>query len=160
MLYLAQVTKNPTSGARELQLLAHQQSETVWGVDNSEVLRGEEVNVLSEGLLVLVELGDNQEILKIKEAKSWVLNLIKKYLGNTLITSEMVQEEQARIEEWRQEITAKSLDLTRRHLELETQREQVQALETSLKQEKEELEARWQKLEELEAKLQASAGEN
>ncbi len=149
MLHLAQVQKNLTSGEMELKLLAQQKSEHIWGVSNSESLPLDEANSLSEGLLVLVECNENSQIVGIKEAKDWVVNLVRQYLTNQAITPEFVEKEQARIEQWRQEITAQSLDLTRRNLEIETRREQLQELETSLQQEKEDLEIRWQQIREL-----------
>jgi DNA repair exonuclease SbcCD ATPase subunit len=153
MLYLAQVKNNLTSGTTELQLLAYQKSERIWEISNSDLLPIGGENTLSEGLLVLVELDNNRQIVEIKNAKDWVIALIQEYLSCSSITPEFVQQEQARVEEWRQEIATQSLDLTRRYLEVETQREQIQELETSLKQEKEQLELRWKQLQELEAYL-------
>ncbi|MDJ0731383.1 MAG: hypothetical protein QNJ33_15475 [Crocosphaera sp.] len=86
-----------------------------------------------DGVLVLVKLGNNREILEVKEAKDWVMGLVETYLTNGVITPEWVEKEQEKVEQWRQEITAKSLDLTRRQLELETQKEQLQELEGKLK---------------------------
>lgn len=153
MLHLAQVKKNPTSGEIELQLLAQQQSEKVWLIANSQSLTISPKTDLGEGLLVLVELGGDREILNIKEAKDWILNLVRQYLTEEPITSELVEAERARIEQWRQEIAMKSLDLTRRHLEIETHRDQLQELESNLRQEQEVLENRWQELKKLEAEL-------
>lgn len=153
MLYLAQVNKNLTSGTTELQLLAYQQCDRIWEISNSDILSIGGETSLSEGLLVLVELDDNRQIVAIQDAKDWVVALIQEYLSCSSITPEFVQQEQARVEEWRQEIATQSLDLTRRYLEVETQREQIQELETSLKQEKEQLEIRWKQLKELEAYL-------
>jgi hypothetical protein len=155
MLHLAQVKKNPTSGERELQLLARQKSQYLWDVSYSQmsdspIISSEAAIALGEGVLVLVELEENQKIVKIYEAKEWIISLIDNYLTNEVITPEWVEQEQERIEQWRQEMTAKSLDLTRRQLELETHTEQIQELETKLKQEREELESRWEKLKELE----------
>lgn len=160
MLYLAQVNKNLTSGAIELQVLACQRSEHSWEIDTAEVLPIGKENSLCEDSLVLVELDENQKIIEIKNAKDWVINLIQQYLSVSSITPEFVREEQARIEEWRQEITAQSLDLTRRYLEVETQREQIQELEASLKLEKEKLEIRWQEIQEIEKALKQERNQN
>jgi hypothetical protein len=160
MLYLAQVNKNLTSGAIELQVLARQQSDNSWAIDTSEVLPISKENNLCEALLVLVELDENKQIVEVKNAKNWVINLLQQYLSVSSITPEFVREEQARIEQWRQEITAQSLDLTRRYLEVETQREQIQELEASLKLEKEKLEIRWQEIQEIENALQQQRNQN
>ena len=151
MLYLAQVKQNLTSGEMELQLLACQQSEYLWDIIAPEVISSEIPITLGDGVLVLIELGDNQQVVKIQEAKDWVINLVKTYLSNEVMNAEWVEKEQKRVEQWRQEITTKSLDLTRRQLELETQKEQIQELEVNLKKEKDELEIRWQQLNELES---------
>lgn len=153
MLHLAQVKKNPISGEMELQLLAYKQSQQTWEVTDSEVVMMSGETDLSDGLLVLVELGKERQIIKMQEAKDWILSLIEKHLSHGAITPEFVQQEQARVEQWRQEITAQSLDLTRRHLEVETQREQIQELEASLKREKENLEIRWQQIQDSEARI-------
>lgn len=153
MLYLAQVTRDPISGDIKLLILAYQQAEHIWATSNSEVLPIGQENCLPEGLLVLVEINDNRQITEIKEAKDWIVSLIGQYLSESSITPEFVQQEQARIEQWRQEIASQSLDLTRRYLEVETQREQIQELEASLKLEKEKLELRWQEIQELETNL-------
>jgi small-conductance mechanosensitive channel len=140
MLYLAQVCKNRSSGQIELQLLAHQQSACAWQLIGEESLPLAPEENLSEGLLVLVEVEPNQKIRCLEPAKEWILSLISKYLVEGAITPEYVRQEEARIEQWRQEMTAQSLELTRRQLEVETHRDQLQELENSLKQEKERLE--------------------
>ena len=86
----------------------------------------------ADGALVLVKLGNNQEILELEQAKDWVMGLVETYLTHVAITPEWVEKEQEKVEQWRQEITAKTLDLTRRQLELETQKEQLQELEGKL----------------------------
>jgi septal ring factor EnvC (AmiA/AmiB activator) len=139
MLHLAQVQNNESVGGVELLLLACQQSENSWTVINPETSLLTNINLPSAGLLVLVELSDNQEILSIQHAKEWVLDLVQKYLtGGT--TSTFLQEEAERAEQWRQDLTLQSQDLTRRNLEMEARREQIQSLEEDLKPEKHQLE--------------------
>ncbi|AFY79114.1 hypothetical protein Ple7327_3968 [Pleurocapsa sp. PCC 7327] len=159
MLYLAQVTKNLASGTIELQLLAYQKSDSIWGISSAEIIPIGGENSLSEGLLVLVELDERGQIIELKNAKDWIVGLIQQYMSCSSITPEFVRQEQARIEQWRQEITAQSLELTRRYLEVETQREQIQELEASLKQEKEQLELREKQLQQLEASLKSDRNE-
>lgn len=138
MLYLAYVTQNPDSGTKELCLLAYQKADQLWQVMESESLPYLEQSLGAEGNLVLVTLGENREILAVENAKSWILEVIQQYLSYPALTPEWIECEKARIEQGRQEITAKSLDLTRRQLELETQREQVQELENQLKKQQEQ----------------------
>lgn len=156
MLHLAQVTKNPQSGAIELQPLARQQSNLQWIVDSFARIRCEEAIAFNEGELVLVELGENEKIGGVRDATEWILSLIKNYPSGTSTSSDFYRAERARIEQWRQEMTAKSLDLTRRHLELETYQERIQELEAQLKQEREKLELHEQKLQRLEKKYPAN----
>lgn len=134
MLYLAQVTKNPYLNELELQLLVMETSEHLWQkisgtlyMENRETLQK-----FNEGLLVLVKVDENKQILLIDNAKNWILDIIENFLSEPRLTLEFIQQEEARIEQSRQEITSKNLDLTRRQLELETQREQIQAVESSL----------------------------
>jgi small-conductance mechanosensitive channel len=139
MLHLAQVQNNQSVGGVELRLLASQQSENSWTVIDPESVLLNNANSLQEGLLVLVDLSDNKEVLRIQHAKDWVLDLVQKYLtGGT--TSTFLQEEAERAEQWRQELTLQSQDLTRRNLEMEARREQIQSLEEDLKPEKHHLE--------------------
>ncbi|MDJ0582652.1 hypothetical protein [Crocosphaera sp.] len=133
MLHLAQVKKNPNSGEMELLLLARQTPQNLWEIISDEVISCKILMGFCDGVLVLAKLDNNQEILELKEAKDWVMGLVETYLTNGVITPEWVEKEQEKVEQWRQEITAKSLDLTRRQLELETQKEQLQELEGKLR---------------------------
>jgi hypothetical protein len=156
MLYLAQVKINSDSGASEFQLIARQQSEHIWEICNAHLPLGDKSQAmlnacnLCEGLLLLVELDEDRQAIAIENAKDWVVNLIIEHLSKTSISPEFVRQEQQRIEQWRQEIAAQSLDLTRRYLEIETQREQIEELEASLKLEREQIELRWQQIQDLE----------
>ncbi len=132
MLHLAQVKKNPNSGEMELLLLARQTDQNLWEIISDEVIPCKILMGFCDRVLVLVKLDNNQEILEVKEAKDWVIGLVEIYLTHGVITPEWVEKEQEKVEQWRQEITAKSLDLTRRQLELETQKEQLQELEGKL----------------------------
>ncbi|EAZ92957.1 hypothetical protein [Crocosphaera chwakensis] len=133
MLHLAQVKKNPDSGEMELLLLARQTSQDLWDIISHQVIPCNIPMCFRDRVLVLVKLGNDHEIIEVKEAKDWVMGLVETYLTNGTITPQWVQKEQEKVEQWRQEITAKSLDLTRRQLELETQKEQLQELEGKLK---------------------------
>lgn len=156
MLHLAQVQQDAHTSGIILHLLAAQTDDEVWSVQDSDSLAIEAEKVantalLSAGRLVLVDLDENQQILSLQDATNWVLSLLKKLSTDT--PSESLGEEQATIEQWRQELTLQSQDMTRRNLEIETRREQIQDLETSLKEEKEQIELRLQELEAREAAL-------
>ena len=148
MLNLAQVKIEPNSGKLQLQVLARQTSEYVWEVGNSEILSLAKESSLGEGVLVLVEVGDNQQIISIQEAKDWILSVLQQHLTKNAITHQFIADEQSKVEQWRQEITAQNLELNRRALEIETRREQLQELEQTLKQDQEELTRQQQKLAE------------
>ncbi|GAB4242625.1 MAG: hypothetical protein Kow0049_31930 [Stanieria sp.] len=137
MLHLAQIQKNLISGEMELQFLAHQYSEQTWEVDEPYTLPLTEELSLGEGALVLVEYGEEKQIISISTATDWILNLVKQYLHKNSINSQFLEAEQEKIEQWRQEITAQSLELNRRFLEIETRREQLQELEQTLKENRE-----------------------
>ncbi len=138
MLHLAQVQQNSTSGKMELKLLACQKSESIWHIGESHCLPLAD-NSWGEGALVLVECGSQGQIINVKEAKDLVLSLLERYQSSNAITPQFVELEKAKVEQWRQEITAQSLELNRRALEIETRREQLQELEQILKQDQEKL---------------------
>lgn len=138
MLHLAQVQNNESVGGVELRLLAYQQSENSWTVIDPETTLLANIDSVPEDRLVLVELSDNQEVLGIQHAQEWVLDLVQRYLtGRT--SSTFLEEEAARAEQWRQELTLQSQDLARRNLELEANREKIQALEEDLNRENQQL---------------------
>ncbi|MGI0492231.1 hypothetical protein ACN4EG_10480 [Alkalinema pantanalense CENA528] len=142
MLYLAQVAirdlPEETSG---FQLLAVQESEDAWAVLSGETLLSSgQAEKFSPNLLVLVETSGNKDILRIYDAKTWILEIVQRYL-TCGITPEFIIQERERAEQWRQSLTLQSQELDRRALELEARREQIQALEEELKREKRRLEA-------------------
>jgi hypothetical protein len=126
MLYLAQVEIDPNSAEIQLQVLARQESEYVWSVDNSQTLFLTKESSLCGGVLVLVEIGQEQQIISIQDAKEWILSILQQYLTKNAINPQFIEVEQSKVEKWRQEITAQNLDLNRRALEIETRREQLQ----------------------------------
>jgi len=134
MLYLAQVTRNPYLNELELQLLVMETNEHLWQKTSATLYmeNRETLQQFNEGVLVLLEVDENKQILQIDNAKNWILDIITEFLNEPRLTPEFIQQEEARIEQGRQELTSKNLDLIRRHLELETQREQIQAVESSL----------------------------
>lgn len=139
MLYLAQVEINPDSGEIQLQVLARQESEYVWTVDNSETLLLIKESSLCAGVLVLVEIDQSQQIISIQDAKEWILSILQQHLTKNAINPQFIETEQSKVEKWRQEITAQNLELNRRALEIETRREQLQELEQELKRDRDEL---------------------
>lgn len=97
-------------------------------------------NVLNEGVLVLADIGENGEVLKMRSATNWVIELVDRYL-TTGITLEFLQLEAEKAEEWRQSLTLQSQALSRRFIEVESRREQIQTLEAKFQQEKQLLES-------------------
>ncbi|NJP11128.1 MAG: hypothetical protein HC866_18000 [Leptolyngbyaceae cyanobacterium RU_5_1] len=141
MLHLARVEKKGLAGETGLRLLARQRSEYVWTVLlEPDFLAFEGVSDYGEGLFVLAELSETQEILEIKDAKDWVLSILQTFLVSG-ITPGFLQQESERAEHWRQSLTLQSQDLDRRALELEARREQLEQLEESLKREKKQMES-------------------
>lgn len=148
MLNLAQVQIDSTSGKTQLQVLARQISEHIWEVATSDTLSLAKESSLGEGVLVLVELSEDRQIISIQEAKDWILTILQQHLTKNAIDHQFIIDEQSKVEQWRQEITAQNLELNRRALEIETRREQLQELEQTLKQDREELIRQQQKLAE------------
>ena len=139
MLYLAQVEIDPDSKKTQLQVLAHQKSEYVWSLDNSHTILLTQESSLCAGVLVLVEIDADEQIISIQHAQEWILSILQQHLTENAINPQFIKTEQSKVEKWRQEITARNLELNRRALEIETRREQLQELEQELKRDREEL---------------------
>lgn len=150
MLYLAQVQNQKNLGYLTLKLLACQNADDTWAIladasvltlptDFAKNPTNSATNILNEGVLVLVNIGENREVVDVRSAANWVLELVEKYL-TTGITPEFLQQEAQKAEEWRQSLTLESQALSRRFIEVEARREQIQNLEAKLEQEKQVLE--------------------
>lgn len=151
MLYLAQVQNQENLGEISLQLLACQNSEHTWAILSEETFFTlpqdfaqnpiySATNVLNEGMLVLADIGENNQVVNIQSAANWVLQLVEKYL-TTGFTPDFLQQEAQKAEDWRQSLTLQSQELSRRLIEVEARREQIQNLEAKLQQEKQLLES-------------------
>ena len=144
MLYLAQVQKKEILGEISLQLLACQNSDETWAMlfEESVLTLATDFaqNLLNEGMLVLADVGENGEVLNMRSANNWVLELVDKYL-TTGITPDFLQIEAEKAENWRQSLTLESQALSRRLIEVEARREQIQNLEEKLQQERQLLES-------------------
>ncbi|MEG4114902.1 MULTISPECIES: hypothetical protein [unclassified Microcoleus] len=151
MLYLAQVQNQEILGEISLQLLACQNAEDTWAMlfeetiltlppDFAQTPINSATNVLNEGMLVLADIGENNQVLNIQAATNWVLQLVEKYL-TTGFTPDFLQQEAQKAEDWRQSLTLQSQELSRRLIEVEARREQIQNLEAKLQQEKQLLES-------------------
>ena len=151
MLYLAQVQSQEVLGDRTLQLLACQNADDTWAIlaeqsiltlsrDCVQNLKNFLVNALNEGVLVLADIGENGEVLNMRSANNWVLELVEKHL-TTGITPDFLQLEAEKAENWRQSLTLESQALSRRLIEVEARREQIQNLEAKLQQERQLLES-------------------
>lgn len=146
MLHLAQIQKKGYLGKAGLRLLAAQKSEHIWTkLPEEETVFSPEASTFADGLLVLVEISNSNQILDIREAKDWVLELVQRYLTHG-VTPSHLQQEIERAEQWRQSLTLESQELARRQIELEARREQIQVLEEELKSEKKQLETRMAEL--------------
>ncbi|MEM1367003.1 MAG: hypothetical protein AAGG02_03105 [Cyanobacteria bacterium P01_H01_bin.15] len=144
MLYLAQVSQNTVSAELELELLAQQNAHDCWQICEPEFVNLERAahSDLAAGLLVLVELNHEHQIIQRQPATEFVLGLLRTLEQG--IAAEFLVQEAARLEEWRRTLTVQNLDLTRVRLEIEARREELQALEANLKREQEKLQRKTQ----------------
>ncbi|SMH33731.1 MULTISPECIES: hypothetical protein [Cyanophyceae] len=134
MRHLAQIQRHPQSTQLQLVFVAQEQPDGSWLIHDqgdrpSMVYSQTEFAV---GALVLIQLDKQRQLASIQDATDWLLNVVHHYFVPGKITPEFVQQEQKKIETWRQEMTAQSQDFTRRQLELEVRREQLEALEQKL----------------------------
>jgi hypothetical protein len=133
MLYLAQVKNSFNKDSLDLQLIAYQQANLSWSICHPEIITLHNSNFLNEGVLVLVNVEENKDVVDIKEAKDWILTLINIYLNSESLSLENLQREKSKLEEWKQELTSEQQKITQDRLELETRLEQLQELEDNLK---------------------------
>lgn len=147
MLYLAEVQKKSggiLGGSKaDLKLLACQRTDQSWsGVPGDEIvpLPAEEVNRLTDGVLVIVNLGGNRQLQGACEpAGGRLVNMLQNF--SRLLEKSKSQEEE--IEQWKQSLTYQSQELNRREMEMESRLEQMQAME----EEAQRLEGQLQDLE-------------
>jgi hypothetical protein len=153
MLHLAQVKERNLSTQPELRLLAAQDTDDAWIVLTGEVLLPpEQAAQFSPDQLVLANLSAQNEVLNVKDAKDWVVDIVQRYLADSLPPTFLAQEVE-RAEQWRQSLTLQSQELDRRALEMEARREQIQELEENLKRERRDLEEQRENLHRIEQSL-------
>ncbi|HBL59670.1 MAG TPA: hypothetical protein DDZ80_14635 [Cyanobacteria bacterium UBA8803] len=144
MLYLAEVKKQktgPFGSKTELKLLACQRSDQSWSVvPGEETLPGEEAANFGDGVLVIVNIGNNRQIQgNVEPAVGQLIRELQNF-SKQLDKWKSGEEE---IEQWKQSLTYQSQELNRREMELEARSEQLQAVE----EEAEQLEQQRQELE-------------
>jgi len=166
VLYLAEVKKQTRGlmggNKAELKLLASQRNDQAWSpVPREELISCENVNQFGEGALVIVNLGNNQQVQGTPElAGARLVRILQTY--TRLLEKSKEQEEE--IEQWKQSLTYQSQELARREMEMETRIEQLEEKEQEYErigQQRLQLEAGWgdlrsqqQSLEDKQAALQ------
>jgi hypothetical protein len=142
MEHLAKVSQKKISGKVSLQLLARQVSESLWEPISAEKSIETPFSIpYNEGVLVLLKLDTQNQVIAVTDATDWVLDLVSQYLSQG-ITPEFLKQEMERAEQWRQSLTLQSQEVRRRALETAARRDEIQALEQRLRLEQEELERR------------------
>ncbi len=129
MLYLAEVHKKTGfMGVKtELKLLARQQSEQNWStLPGEEMIPIEIANEYNAGVLVLVELDNNQQVKKVQDANRHLVGILKNF--SRMREKFRTQEEE--IEGWKQSLIYQSQELTRREVDIEVRSEELQQLES------------------------------
>lgn len=134
MLYLADVSHNPSSQTLHLKLLAQQRSEHTWHtLPEPEALEICPAPAPEQTGLALVALSDDRTQATVQDATPWLLDVVRNYLSSG-VTADFLQQEAERAEQWRQALTLQSQELGRRTLELEARMGQIQELEEKIKQ--------------------------
>jgi chromosome segregation ATPase len=143
VLYLAEVHKKTGfMGVKtELKLLARQQSEQNWStLPGEEMIPVEIANDYNAGVLVLVELDNNQQVKKVQDANRHLVGILKNF--SRMREKFRTQEEE--IEGWKQSLIYQSQELTRREVDIEVRSEELQQLESEsqkIEAQREEFEA-------------------
>lgn len=129
MLYLARVQRKLLFGQVELQLLSHRTGDGLWlPVRNADPLLSSEAQGLNLGVLVMVELQDDHQILKLEEASGPLIEILYRLSQPSSSHQDLLE-----IERWRQSLTQQSQALSRREAEIEARQEQLQHWEKVLK---------------------------
>ncbi len=130
MLYLARVHRKVLFGQTELQLLSHRTGDGIWlPIRHGDPLICPEAQGWNVGVLVMLELGEAHQILRLEEAAGPLIDLLYR-LSQPPDPSYDLSE----IERWRQSLTQQSQELSRREAEIEARQEQLQHWERVLKQ--------------------------
>ena len=135
MLYLAEVKKQktgPFGSKTELKLLACQRNDQSWNVlPGEETLPGEEANAFGDGVLVIVNLGNNRQIQgNIDLAAGQIIRELQNFSKQV----EKWKSGEEEIEQWKQSLTYQSQELNRREMEMEARSEELQAVEEEVEQ--------------------------
>jgi chromosome segregation ATPase len=148
VLYLAEVHKKTGfMGVKtELKLLARQQSEQNWStLPGEEMIPVEIANDYNAGVMVLVELDNNQQVKKVQDANRHLVGILKNF--SRMREKFRTQEEE--IEGWKQSLIYQSQELTRREVDIEVRSEELQQLES----ESQKIEAQLQEFEATRAQI-------
>ncbi|MBE9174148.1 hypothetical protein IQ225_00150 [Synechocystis salina LEGE 06155] len=138
MLHLAQITIDQQENCHQLMVLASCQNHECWQRSNFILPLGDPDH-WTEGALVLVQTNADQQIEQMRDGLDWLLEILEivptanGFVADQALSS-LVKQEKRRVEAWRQEMAAKNLDLTKRQIELETQRQQLKELELKLQE--------------------------
>ncbi|MCL2928251.1 MAG: pilus motility taxis protein HmpF [Trichodesmium sp. St16_bin4-tuft] len=134
MLYLAEVQRRPTSfglggGKTDLKLLACQRGEHNWlAVPGEEVIPADEAKQFSSGVLVLVDLNNNKQVLQVQDAGRQLV----KILQNFSRSQERSKTQWEEIEQWKVSLTYQAQELNRRENELQAKEEELEELQAEI----------------------------
>lgn len=129
MLYLAEVSKKTGfMGVKtEIKLLARQQSDQNWvALPGDELIATDAANDYASGVLVLVELGPNNQLKGIEEATRQLISILKNF---SKMKEKFVNQEEE-IEGWKQSLIYQSQELTRREVDMESRAEELSQWES------------------------------
>ena len=148
MLYLAEVLKKTGfMGAKtELKLLARQQSDQNWvALPGDELISTDAAGDYGSGVLVLVELGANNQLKGIEDATRQLISILKNF---SKMKEKFVSQEEE-IEGWKQSLIYQSQELTRREVDMESRAEELSQWEA----ESEKIQHQRQEFEETKAQI-------
>lgn len=130
MLYLARVHRKLLFGQAELQLLSHRSGDGSWlPIRNAAPLLCTGAQGFNVGVLVMVELQEDRQILRLEEAAGPLVDLLYRLSQPADPSCDLSE-----IERWRQSLTQQSQALSRREAEIEARQEQLQHWERLLRQ--------------------------
>lgn len=132
MLHLAQVKAASPDAGICLTLLAQENSPGEWITQPEEDISlpwQEQFQALNVGMLVVGQRQGDCSFSEVEDATPWILKCL---------TQSVSLQEMAKIEQWRQELTLKSQELSMKVLELESRRKLFADEQAQLEQERQQ----------------------
>jgi chromosome segregation ATPase len=137
VLYLAEVKKQKgfMGSSCSLKLLACQRNDKSWSAVSGEEINADQASALADGALVMVNLGNNQQL---QDAPTPATDRIVRILQDFSRLKEKADQQEEEIEQWKESLTIQGEQLNEREQEIQAklaELEELQEQKTTLEEE-------------------------